>query len=77
MSVSKQTFIYCDGGEPCPQYDEDQVPYTVDGATETAADQRATFPTNGWLYRGGKDYCPACVERLFKSSVSSTDARPK
>ncbi len=62
MSVSKMTLIYCDGGEECPN---GGCYCDSDASHETAAVQRASFPNNGWLHRGGKDYCAACAKRLF------------
>ena len=68
MSWSRITYVYCDGGEECQFPGE---PYTADaGPDETAAIQRATYNKNGWLFKGGKDYCEGCADRLFPSRRS-------
>lgn len=72
MSAVKQTYIYCDGGTECPRQDEDQPAYTVDFTDGNAAQQRSRFADSGWIYRRGKDYCPACAKRLFGTIPRST-----
>ncbi len=62
MSAVKQTLIYCDGGDECPN---DGCYCESDASNDTAAVQRAGMPNMGWLHRRGKDYCAACAKRLF------------
>lgn len=71
MSVHKETLIFCDGdgflGKACPL----DCPWgEADGRSRTAASQRASYGVDGWRYIKGKDYCPACVKRLFTPAHS-------
>lgn len=68
MSAYKETLIFCDGadgvllGQECPL----DAPYgDADSRNATAATQRKRYVEDGWVYRKGKDYCPACAKRLF------------
>jgi len=64
VSVGKMTFIYCDGLPDCNWrgncYGE------ADCSTSNAKQQRSRYVADGWIYKGGKDYCPDCTKALFK-----------
>lgn len=64
MSVSKMTFIYCDGGDECPR--SECYAYS-DASHFPAWKQREFYSSDDWLFKGGKDYCPDCVKRLALS----------
>jgi hypothetical protein len=77
MSAYKETLIFCDGdgflGKECPM----DAPYgDGDGRGRTAAAQREGYVLDGWLFRGGKDYCPACAKRLFGYVYKASNRRP-
>ena len=70
MSAFKETLIFCDGVAggllandfTCPM----DGPYgDGDARARPARSQRASYAMDGWVYRNGKDYCPACAKRLF------------
>jgi hypothetical protein len=70
MTAHKETLIFCDGADggllktdaSCPL----DGPYgDGDSRTLTAAQQRNDYVADGWLYRGGKDYCPSCAKAIF------------
>lgn len=74
MSAHIDTMIFCDGANggmlkndfSCPM----DGPYAEgDARTKTAAQQRATYKLDGWVYRNGKDYCPDCAKRLGYAKV--------
>lgn len=60
MSAVVNTYISCDGGVECPYGSL----YGVDTPESSAKQHRAKFAAAGWVYRGGKDYCPDCAFRL-------------
>jgi|GEM_PF-2179964 len=57
MSYTKRVDIWCDGPE-CGDWisPEDPTQY-VNRARERVAPY-------GWIYYGGKDYCPYCAEKI-------------
>lgn len=69
MSAIKETLIFCDGQDGGTLANDFTCPMTGpygDGDTRsrTAVSQRNGYAADGWLYRNGKDYCPACAKRL-------------
>jgi hypothetical protein len=67
MSIVTETYLYCDGGsEECPL----DSAGNVDSAKQnlTATQLRQMQATEGWVYRGRKDYCQACAKRLGYST---------
>lgn len=60
MTAKIDTVITCDGGDKCPL----DTAYGGDASYRSASIHRSTYWIDGWVYRKGKDYCPACAERL-------------
>lgn len=63
MGAVMETLIFCDGPN-CPR----DGPYG-DGDTRslTARQQRQSYRLDGWTYRGGKDYCPECRDKIHEA----------
>jgi hypothetical protein len=76
VSAYKETLIFCDGASggvlandfSCPE----DGPYSAsDARSRSAKSQRASYGADGWLYRNGKDYCPACAKKIFGSKLDN------
>lgn len=77
MSAVKETLIFCDGADggvlandfTCPM----DGPYAPgDARSRSAKEQRAGYGLDGWVFRGGKDYCPDCAKRLNSGRVQNS-----
>ena len=70
MSAVKETLIFCDGFS-CPE----DGPYSAgDARSRSAKSQRSSYGADGWVYRNGKDYCPACAKAIFGSKLDKRNA---
>lgn len=43
--------------------------FGVDNRFLNTAQQRESAKQNGWIYSGGKDYCPSCRARTKNGSI--------
>lgn len=56
MSLVIERFLLCDGNHS-PHCEES---YGVDDREQSTETQRSRAKKAGWLFRNGKDFCPAC-----------------
>ena len=67
MSIVRQNLLYCDAPpEECPH--GGGCVNLDGGAMGTKKHERAKNIASGGAYRGGKDYCCDCAERLFPAT---------
>ena len=43
--------------------------FGVDTRSRTGWEQRKAAKLNGWVYSGGKDYCPNCKKKKTKTKL--------
>lgn len=56
MAVVIETLVFCDECQDnCCGDDRNETAYNI---------RRSRREHGGWIMRNGKDYCPACVEKL-------------